>query len=57
MKLQISGKVLNTETVKTPIIAIANYVFNGLREDAIMINNGTVNEGYVQICTDRELRC
>lgn len=56
MKLQISGKVLNTETVKTPIIAIANYVFNGLREDAIMINNGTINEGYVQICTDRELR-
>lgn len=40
--------------MKTPLIAISNYVFNGLREDAIMINNGAVSEGFVKVSTDRE---
>ena len=42
--LQLSGKILNKDTVKTPMIAISNYVFNGLHEDAISINSGTVSE-------------
>ena len=54
IKLQLSGTVLNASTVKTPMIAISNYVFNGLREDAININNGVVSEAYVKISTDRE---
>ena len=53
--LQLSGKILNKDTVKTPMIAISNYVFNGLHEDAISINNGTVSEAYVKITTDKEL--
>ena len=52
--MQLSGTVLNASTVKTPMIAISNYVFNGLREDAININNFVVSEAYVMIYTDRE---
>lgn len=52
--LQLSGKTLNKDTVKTPMIAISNYVFNGLHEDAISINNGAVSEAYVKITTDKE---
>lgn len=50
--LQISGVKLSAETVETPIIAIANYVFNGLREQSISINNGTVSEGCIKILAD-----
>ena len=36
------------------MIAISNYVFNGLREDAVSINNGTVSEARIKITTDKE---
>lgn len=52
--VQISGKTLNKDTVKTPMIAISNYVFNGLHEDAVSINNGVISEAYVKITTDKE---
>ena len=54
IKLQLSGKSLNADTLKTPLIALSNYVFNGLREDAVNINNGVVSEAYVEVLTDRE---
>lgn len=54
IKLQISGATLNADTIKTPIIALSNYVFNGLREDAVNINNGTVSEAFVEVLTDRQ---
>lgn len=50
--LQISGAKLSPETVETPMIAIANYVFNGLREQSISINNGIVSEGCIKIMAD-----
>lgn len=34
------------------MIAIANYVFNGLREQSISINNGIVSEGCIKIMAD-----
>lgn len=54
IKLQLSGKALNADTLKTPLIALSNYVFNGLREDAVNINNGVVSEAHVEVLTDRE---
>ena len=36
------------------MIAIANYVFNGLREDAISIANGKVSEAYIEVLSDKE---
>ena len=54
MTLLISGKKLSEETIKTPVIAISNYLFNGLREDALSIANGKVREAYISISTDRE---
>lgn len=54
MTLLISGKKLSEETIKTPVIAISNYLFNGLREDALSIANGKVSEAYISISTDRE---
>ena len=54
LTLLSSGKKLSEETVKTPLIAISNYLFNGLREEAISISHGIVSEGYVTVSTDRE---
>ena len=54
MTLLISGKKLSEETIKTPVIAISNYLFNGLREDALSFANGKVSEAYISISTDRE---
>ena len=54
MTLLISGKKLSEETITTPIIAISNYLFNGLREDALSIADGKVSEAYISISTDRE---
>lgn len=54
MTLLISGKKLSEETVTTPIIAISNYLFNGLREDAVSIADGVVSEACISISTDRE---
>ena len=54
LTLLTSGKKLSEETVKTPLIAISNYLFNGLREDSISISNGLVSEAYVSVSTDRE---
>ena len=54
LTLLSSGKKLSEETVKTPLIAISNYLFNGLREEAISISHGVVSEGYVTVSTDRE---
>lgn len=34
------------------MIAIANYVFNGLREQSISINNGVVSEGCIKFMAD-----
>ena len=54
LTLLSSGKKLSEETIKTPLIAISNYLFNGLREEAISISHGVVSEGCVTISTDRE---
>lgn len=40
--------------MKTPIIAISNYVFNGLRQDAVSISDGAISEAFVSVSTDKE---
>lgn len=54
LHLNISGKTLSASTVKTPIIAISNYVFNGLRQDAVSISDGAISEAFVSVSTDKE---
>lgn len=52
--LNISGKTLSASTVQTPIIAISNYVFNGLRQDAFSLSDGAISEAFVSVSTDKE---
>ena len=40
--------------MKTPIIAIANYVFNGLKEAAVTINEKKVSEAYITVSTEKK---
>lgn len=53
LTLQLSGVKLTSETLKTPLVAIANYVFNGLREESISINHGEVSEGCITILGEK----
>lgn len=57
LTLQLSGVKLTSETLKTPLVAIANYVFNGLREESISINHGEVSEGCITILGEKGLSC
>ncbi|MBC8134306.1 MAG: hypothetical protein H8F28_00265 [Fibrella sp.] len=42
--LRRSGEVLNSETVRNPIIAIANYFFDSIRQDFFQFENGVIRE-------------
>lgn len=41
---QVSGKKVDLHRRKTPIVAVCNYVFDSLRQDAFRIQDGTLYE-------------
>ena len=49
-----SNVTLDSNSIKTPLICISNYVYNGLVEDLYSINNKKVQEGYAFVETDRQ---
>ncbi len=44
LKLNLSGKTLDATTVKNPVIAIANYFFDSIRQDLYRVDNGSLLE-------------
>jgi hypothetical protein len=44
VRLERSGEVLSPQTLRNPLIVIANYVFDGLPQDAFAVRGGEVFE-------------
>jgi hypothetical protein len=51
--LECSGAVLAPGRVANPVIAIANYVFDGLPLDAFSVAGGVLHEWSVRLCSTR----
>jgi tetratricopeptide (TPR) repeat protein len=51
--LERSGAVLSPGRVANPVIAIANYVFDGLPLDAFSVAGGELHEWRVRLCSAR----
>ncbi len=47
LNLMISGKTLNAGQLRNPLVAIANYFFDTIRQDAFRINNHQLEVGLV----------
>lgn len=53
IKLELSNKELNEETLSNPLFVVENYVFSNLRNDAIRVENGSLQRGLLSIsCSD-----
>ena len=49
LKLHHSGEIINCETLKNPLVAIANYFFDCLPQDVFYINSGQIYESLVTL--------
>lgn len=54
LHLSESGEVLRVGTVRNPIVVLANYVFDGIRQDLFRISGGELQEGLVTISAMQE---
>jgi len=54
IKLVSSGKVLNQHTLKHPLIAFANYLFDSIPNDIFRVNNGELSEARTRLTIDEE---
>ncbi|CBK25171.2 uncharacterized protein [Blastocystis hominis] len=53
IKLELSNKELKEETLSNPLFVVENYVFSNLRNDAIRVENGSLQRGLLSIsCSD-----
>jgi hypothetical protein len=52
--LERAGTTLAPGNVEAPVVAIANYVFDGLPLDAFSVADGQLSEWLVSLCSDRE---
>ena len=52
LTLQHSGQVISPENPCGPMVVIANYVFDGLIQDAFRIRDGCLEEGQVTLVAD-----
>jgi len=48
LELRLSGKTLAKSDFKNPVILIANYFFDSLRNDEFHVNHGAIEEALVQ---------
>mmetsp|Transcript_3042 Transcript_3042/g.4527 ORF Transcript_3042/g.4527 Transcript_3042/m.4527 type:complete len:565 (+) Transcript_3042:19-1713(+) len=55
IKLILSGKTLNKNTIKNPMVLVANYIFDTLRHEAFRINDGKLQEALITVTSDREV--
>jgi tetratricopeptide (TPR) repeat protein len=49
LTLRVSGEVVSGETVKNPVIALANYFFDTIRQDVFRVESKRLLEGLVKI--------
>lgn len=54
LTLRHSKVLLNSETVSNPIIAIANYFFDSIRQDFFQFENGVIRESRLTLYRDLE---
>ena len=52
LKLFHSGKTLGPNSLRNPVVAIANYVFDTLRQDAFRLVEGQLQEATVALYTE-----
>lgn len=53
--LQNSGEIISSAQLKNPLIAIANYLFDSIEQDAFYFNDGTLYESLVSLY-DNEMK-
>lgn len=56
LKLAVSGQVLSAETVKNPLIIIANYLFDTIPQDCFYIKKGQLHESLVTVSSSQAER-
>ena len=53
IKLVTSGKTLDQTSVKNPLIAFANYIFDTVPSDAFFVKQGTIDELSINLSTPK----
>lgn len=53
IELKLSNITLSENTLKNPMIAIANYIFDSIPPDAFRVENGKLHEGLISVMTDK----
>jgi len=54
LRLSHSGEVLSAQTLRNPLIVLANYVFDGLPQDAFSVRGGKLYECLVTLAAPEE---
>ncbi len=55
LQLSHSGNILSADTIKNPVIVIANYVFDSIPQDAFYLENGELYERLVTLSTSQHV--
>lgn len=54
IRLTGSGETLTPQTLRNPLVVIANYVFDGIPQDAFSVRDGRLHELRVSLATEGE---
>lgn len=54
IRLARSGILLSSETIRNPLIILANYLFDALSQDSFRVEKGTLFEGLYTLTCDQE---
>lgn len=54
LRLSHGGEVLGRGSLKNPLVVLANYVFDGVRQDLFRISEGRLQEGLTRIASSHE---
>lgn len=54
IKLINAGLILSAETIKNPLVVLANYFFDSIPQDAFHIRNGQLHESLITISSTQE---
>lgn len=54
IELKRSGDILSADTIKNPIVVLANYFFDSIPQDVFFIENGTLYESLVTVSSSQQ---
>lgn len=54
LKLRLANTMLTRQAVKNPIIAVANYFFDSIRQDIFRVKDGRLEEGRISLYREKE---